>query len=138
VVDHQVVNMELEDDTTITFTMHGHSHNNVRTMRYDGAAATLRATGASNEIAVYDHLTGSEEIVRPGEAKGGHGGGDTGVMNAFVSTLWDPDYSVPTSARESLESHLMAFAAEHARLTGQIVDMAAYRREVGADGLLDV
>ncbi len=138
VVDHQIANMELEDGTTITFTMHGHSHNNVRTMRYDGTEGTLQATGASNEIAVYGHLTGREEIVRPGEAKGGHGGGDTGVMNAFVAALRDPGYSAPTSASESLESHLMALAAERARLTGQVVDMDAYRQEVGADGLLDV
>jgi hypothetical protein len=129
--------MELEDGATVTFAMHGHSHNNVRTMRYDGTAATLRATGASNEIAVYHHLTGSEELVRPGEAKGGHGGGDTGVMNAFVAALRDPNYSVPTSARESLESHLMAFAAERARVTAQTLDMAGYRREVGADELVD-
>lgn len=138
VVDHQVVDMELEDDTTIAFTMHGHSHNNVRTMRYDGTRASLRATGASKEIVVYDHLTGGEKAVRPGEVQGGHGGGDTGVMNAFVATLRDPDYSAPTSARESLESHLMAFASERARLTGQIIDMAAYRKEIGADDLLDV
>ncbi|MFO7917878.1 MAG: Gfo/Idh/MocA family oxidoreductase [Anaerolineae bacterium] len=138
VVDHQVVDMELENDTTITFTMHGHSHDNVRTMRYDGTRATLRATGASNEIAVYDHLTSGEKVVRPGEAQGGHGGGDTGVMNAFVAALRGPDYSAPTSARESLESHLMAFAAERARLTGQIIDMAAYRKELGAVDPLDV
>ncbi|MFP3895326.1 MAG: Gfo/Idh/MocA family protein [Anaerolineales bacterium] len=138
VVDHQVVNMELEDGTTITFTMHGHSHNNVRTTRYDGTLGTLRATGTSDEIAVYDHLTEGEKIVRPGEAEGGHGGGDTGVMNAFVTALRDPVYSAPTSARESLESHLMAFAAERARLTGQVVDMDAYRQEVGADDPLAI
>jgi len=35
-----------------------------------------------------------------------------------------------TSGRISLESHLMAFAAEESRISGQPVDMAAYRQKV--------
>jgi hypothetical protein len=35
-----------------------------------------------------------------------------------------------TSARNSLESHLMAFAAEESRLGGGVIDMDAYRRAV--------
>ena len=135
VVDHQVINMVLEDGATIAFTMHGHSHDNVRTMRYDGTRATLRASEAAHEIAVYDHLTGNEEIIRPGRAAGGHGGGDTGVMNAFVEALRHPERPTLTSARASLESHLMAFAAERARLEGCILDMPGYREEVEARAL---
>jgi predicted dehydrogenase len=131
VVDHHVVNMEFESDATLTFTMQGHSYNNVRTMRYDGTKATLRASEAANEITIYDHLTGTEETIRPGEVEGGHGGGDTGVMNAFVATLAQST-PVLTSARASLESHLMAFAAEQARTSGAMMDMAAYKAEVEA------
>jgi len=132
VVDNQVVNMEFENDVTLTFTMQGHSHNNVRTMRYDGARATLRASEAADEIAIYDHLTGNEEIIRPGAVVGGHGGGDTGVMNAFVHALRNPGQAPLTSARASLESHLMAFAAERARIQGAVLDMQAYRAEIEA------
>jgi len=135
VVDHQVVNMECEDGITIAFTMHGHSHDNVRTVRYDGTRATLRASEATDEIILYDHLTGNEERIRPGAVMGGHGGGDTGVMNAFVATLREPGREPLTSARASLESHLMAFAAERARLEGGVVDMAAYRAEIEARAL---
>jgi len=35
-----------------------------------------------------------------------------------------------TSARNSMESHLMAFAAEDARLNGTVIAMADYRRQV--------
>jgi predicted dehydrogenase len=130
VVDHQVINMEMEDRATVTFTMHGHSHNNVRTLRYDGTRATLRATETTNEIAIHDHLTGTEEVIHPGEVGGGHGGGDTGVMNAFLKTLQGIEDAVMTSARESLESHLMAFASEEARQSGEMMDMPAYRQAV--------
>jgi len=134
VVDHQVINMELENDTTITFAMQGHSHNNVRTMRYDGTRATLRASEATNEITIHDHLTGAEETIVPGSIMGGHGGGDTGVMNAFVSTMRNKGQEAMTSARVSLESHLMAFAAEQARITGQMLHMADYRQQLTSQG----
>jgi hypothetical protein len=39
---------------------------------------------------------------------------------------------VLTSAEESLESHLLAFAAEEARATRQVVDTAAYWERAGA------
>jgi hypothetical protein len=35
-----------------------------------------------------------------------------------------------TTARESLESHLMAFAADRARRENRIVDMDAFRRQM--------
>jgi len=130
VVDHHTINMEMENDTTVTFTMHGHSHNNVRTMRYDGTRATLRASEAADEIAIYDHLNGNEEVIPPGRGSGGHGGGDTGVMNAFVETLRHPDQPPLTSARASLDSHLMAFAAEEARAEGVMLSMSQYRQTV--------
>jgi hypothetical protein len=44
--------------------------------------------------------------------------------------VWGADSGALTSARASLDSHLLAFAAERSRLTGATVDMAAYRAEV--------
>jgi hypothetical protein len=49
-------------------------------------------------------------------------------MNAFVKALRDPDMAL-TTARESLESHLMAFAAEQARVDGAVVSMDEFRRQ---------
>jgi predicted dehydrogenase len=132
VVDHQVANLELENDTTLTFTMQGHSYNNVRTMRYDGTRATLRASEATDEIAIHDYLSGREDVIHPRGVGGGHGGGGAGGMNAFIAALRQRDRPALTSARASLEGHLMAFAAEKARREGAIVDMSAYRAEVEA------
>ena len=41
VVDHQTVNMEMEDGTTVTLVMNGQSDEECRTMRWDGTKATL-------------------------------------------------------------------------------------------------
>ena len=133
VVDHQVVNMEHETGAITTLVMHGHSHLEGRTMRYDGTRATLRGCwgyGGEADLTIHDHRTGGVEMVPLPDGVGGHGGGDGGVMLAFARAVRGAGSEALTSARASLESHLLAFAAERSRLTGATVDMAAYRTEV--------
>jgi predicted dehydrogenase len=129
VVDHQIVNMETESGTSVVLVMHGHSNEEVRTMRYDGTRATLRgrfAYGMQDEIEIHDHRSGRVERIRPRATPGGHGGGDEGLMRAFILAVHDRPSSL-TSAREALESHLMAFAAEEARVSGRSLDLDLYR-----------
>jgi hypothetical protein len=137
VVDHQVVSMEMESGTTVSLVMHGHSHREGRTMRYDGTRATLIAHFhvGDQEIQVHDHLTGQVEVVRPaaGALATGHSGGDAGLMAGLVRAVRDRGQSL-TTARQSLESHLMAFAAEEARLEGTVVHLEEYRRRAEALG----
>ncbi len=132
VVDHQTVNMELESGASVVLIMQGHSHREGRTIRYDGTRATLLGQFylTNSEIKIHDHLTGKVEIIRPELGRAGHGGGDEGIMRAFVRALRQGKPDPLTSARASLESHLLAFAAEKARVEGTIVDMDAYRRQV--------
>ncbi|MEQ8671875.1 MAG: Gfo/Idh/MocA family oxidoreductase [Aggregatilineales bacterium] len=132
VVDHQTVNLQYEDDITATLIMNGQGHEESRSIRIDGTNATL--TGKFRDpykINIYHHHTGKKETV-PVEfiERSGHGGGDTGLMRGFVNALRGiPDDSL-TTARESLESHLLAFAAEEARLKHTVIDMTAYRHHV--------
>jgi predicted dehydrogenase len=129
VVDHQTVNLEFESGATGVLFMHGHSHEEGRTMRYDGTRATLRGKpGAGAAIEIHDHLTGRIERVNPQATAGGHGGGDVGLMDAFVQALAAPSQAL-TTARESLESHLLAFAAEKTRVDGSAVHMNDFRRQ---------
>ncbi len=134
VVDHQTVNMELEDGTTVTLVMNGQSDEECRTMRWDGTKATLygKFSARGHEIRVEHHLSGECEAV-PVIARdsSGHGGGDYGIVRSFVNMLrGKPDDSV-TTARESLESHLLAFAAEESRLQKTVVNMHEYRLRHG-------
>jgi len=122
--------MELECDTSVALIMHGHSHEESRTMRYDGTTATLLgkfAYGLGDTLEIHDHQTGTVERIQLQAKSGGHGGGDEGLMSAFIQTARSPSAAALTSARESLESHLLAFAAEQARVEGTIVDMRAFR-----------
>jgi predicted dehydrogenase len=141
VVDHQVVNMELKQGGSAVLVMHGHSHREGRTMRYDGTRATLRGCFYPEEqrIEIHDHLTGDMEVIRTSASRvrtDGHGGGDAALMEAFVHSI----RTVPqargshpkTSVRKSLESHLMAFAAERARLEGIVLSMDEFRCQAEA------
>lgn len=129
VVDHQVVALETGSGVSVTLTMHGHSHEEGRTLRLDGTRATLegRFTHRDNEIRIHDHLTGRTEIVHPLGAHVVHGGGDAGLMAAFVHALHTGEQLPLTDARAALESHLLAFAAEQARLDHTVIDLAAFR-----------
>ncbi|HEY9076577.1 MAG TPA: Gfo/Idh/MocA family oxidoreductase [Anaerolineaceae bacterium] len=129
VVDHQTVSMELESGASVTLFMHGHSYQEGRTMRYDGTRATLRGkfTYGMGEIEIHDHLTNRVEQITP-DVGAGHGGGDAGLVASFVKSLRSGSNDALTSARNSMESHLMAFAAEKARIEGNVISMPVYKQ----------
>ncbi|MEP7198229.1 MAG: Gfo/Idh/MocA family oxidoreductase, partial [Chloroflexota bacterium] len=120
VVDHQVISMEMESGASVSMNFVGHAQREGRTIRIDGARATLRGKFIGGEYAldIHDHVTNRVEHVPLEGAQSGHGGGDFGLMQAFVGALRSNQSDVLTSARNSMESHLMAFAAEQARRDG--------------------
>jgi predicted dehydrogenase len=132
VVDHQVVLFEYASGVTAKLTMQGASPVEGRTLRIDGKRATLFGNESRSALEVHDHLTGTVEKIQPLVPASGHGGGDEGIMRDFVRALRDGERRVLTSASESLESHLLAFAAEEARLRLSVVDVSDYWTQVGA------
>ncbi len=133
VVDHQTVNMELEDGTTVTLVMNGQGDEECRTVRWDGTKATLygKFSSRGDEIRVHHHLTGEvEDVPVIARDSSGHGGGDYGIVRSFIKALkGEADDSI-TTARESLESHLLAFAAEESRLNKKVINMVEFRRRL--------
>ena len=124
VVDHQVVNMSFEGGVTASFTMCGLSEMSDRNTRIFGTKGQI--TGDGRNLAIYDYLTEKRETIdthaTAGTITGGHGGGDTGLMGSFVSAVLTGKRNLILSGPdETLESHLMVFAAEKARRTGKVV-----------------
>jgi len=132
VVDHQVVLLEFANGQAASLTMQGASHVEGRTMRLDGTRATLLGNEWRNELVIHDHRSDASQTIHPQVPQGaGHGGGDAGLMAAFVAALErGAGDQVLTGAEDSLESHLLAFAAEEARLCGEVIEMDRYRRQV--------
>ncbi|HUX39435.1 MAG TPA: Gfo/Idh/MocA family oxidoreductase [Rectinemataceae bacterium] len=131
--DHQVVSMEFEDGLTATMTVEGLSDSEGRWLRIEGSKATLVGDFgfAGERLELREHRSGKKKILRArGFSFVGHGGGDEGLMDSFVEGLSRPreEEEAPTSAAASLESHLIAFAADRSRREGRIVDMKEMRR----------
>lgn len=124
VVDHQVVNLEFADGATAAFSMVGLTEQSDRKTRLFGTRGQIAGDGRT--IEVYDFLTDRTEVIdthaTAGDITGGHGGGDGGVVDNFLTAVAanDPGLSL-SGPRESLESHLMVFAAERSRREGRIV-----------------
>ncbi len=126
VVDHQVVNLLFEGDRTASFTMTAFTQAAFRRTRIFGTRGELEGDG--ERIRIHDFLTDRTKVYEVESAAlgglKGHGGGDYGVMDAFVRAVAHGDRSfILSGPQETLESHLMVFAAEQARRENRVVLM---------------
>jgi hypothetical protein len=125
VVDHQVTTIEFDNGVTATFNLSAFTNEVNRTMKIMGTKGEIRTNDAKNEIIV--KIFGKDEIrICPDVIAGGHGGGDTGIMDDFVRLMNNNDSKLLTSAENSVESHVMSFAAEEARKTAQVIDVPSF------------
>lgn len=124
VVDHQSVMMQLQGGMQATFTMTAFSEQTHRQTRIFGSHGYLECDGEN--MRVLDFRTGEFKDSHIGDFGGsnaadGHGGGDAGLMDAFIQAIESESPELITSgARESLASHLAVFAAEKSRRDGTI------------------
>ncbi len=122
VVDHQVVNLLMEDDSTISFTMCAFTEDCYRYIHIMGTSGEIRADMNTNIITHNKFANGSEVIdlnSLDNDLKG-HGGGDEGIVGDFLEMIINDDISGDraTTVESSLQSHLIALAAEKSRLNG--------------------
>ncbi|OPH56565.1 oxidoreductase [Paenibacillus ferrarius] len=124
VVDHQVVNMEFANEVTAAFTMSAFTNDCSRTLKLMGTKGEIRGAMEKNEIEVIDFATGTAKQISLEIPGGhiGHGGGDFGLIRDFIKLVQeDGKGDGLTSAAQSVQSHLMAFAAERSRLDRKVV-----------------
>jgi predicted dehydrogenase len=125
VVDHQVVALAFANGVTAALTVSAFTAENTRTVKLMGSHGEIRGHLGRGIVEVRSFLTGCCEHVqtRGGE---GHAGGDEGLMAAFLDrvrrrrsgkALPEMDRSVA----ESMDSYLIAFAAEESRTSGRVV-----------------
>jgi predicted dehydrogenase len=125
VVDHQVVNMEFEGNLTATFTMTAFTKARPRETKIFGTHGEIYGDGS--EIQVYDFLTDTTKVYDTSadtEVLTDHGGGDYWLMHAFVTAITNKDQGMILSGpSETLESHLMTFAAEKSRIESRTISL---------------
>jgi predicted dehydrogenase len=131
VVDHQVVNMEFSNEVTVAFTMCAFSNIINRTIKLMGTRGEIRGDMHRNEIEITDFNTGTVETIKLQDSEYGHGGGDYGIMRDFLKLVQqDGKVQGRTSASVSVQSHMIAFAAEKARVEKKIINIKEFMEEV--------
>ncbi|MEM1059242.1 MAG: Gfo/Idh/MocA family oxidoreductase [Verrucomicrobiota bacterium] len=132
-VDHQAVLLRFAGGMTATFTMTAFESGRHLEIfgtrgRLRGGAFVKATTGADIVVHGLDGVDEERHSVHIAEGGyGEHGGGDYGLMEALHQEMTRPDPgAMAPSIDVSLESHLMAFAAEESRQTGQVVAMEKF------------
>ena len=90
--------------------------------------------GDMSKFTVTDFRTSHTSTHYPRNEGGGHGGGDKGLMKAFVEAVRTGRQELlDTDVGEVLRSHLTVFAAECARREGRVVDCEEFESEARKD-----
>lgn len=127
--DHQTAIYTMEDGSTASFNMSGLSSENTRILRIYGTKGDLSGHLERNELILGDFKTGTRTVVpfdTVASVQSGHGGGDARLFHDFVLLCKGLSADSKSSARLSLQSHLMAFAAEESIRTGSRVGIPQY------------
>lgn len=134
VVDHQTVNMEFEGGVLATFTMSPFNRGG-RKIHVMGTEGEVYGDAGVGDLTIFTYqnrktvVEKSSDIVQDETILGGHGGGDSRLIKALCELIATGETSVSyCSAMTSARNHLAVFAAEEARHTGTVVDVAEYEK----------
>lgn len=133
-VDRQVLALQFEGGVTGTFTMTAF-----------GSGRHIEVYGTRGMLVggeTYHKHFGAHLAVIPHEGEpvrytvqseeGGyelHGGGDPGLVNALYEEMTKPaGASLEAGLDSTVQGHLIGFAAEEARTTGQVIDLDEFRQ----------
>jgi predicted dehydrogenase len=124
VVDHQILNLEFEDQITAAFSMEAFTHYGGRRTRVFGTEGDIIGDEKEMTITQFKDMKPRIWEVSKNKNGSGHGGGDHGLAHDFVRAVafQDPGYLTST-IKASMASHLMGFKAEESRHTGKIMDV---------------
>ncbi|KAK3872094.1 hypothetical protein Pcinc_022815 [Petrolisthes cinctipes] len=130
VCDNQVVNFEFSDGATATLTMIAFTKNlcTRKAEVYGTRGQLVWDEARGGHVDHYDFLTRTtkiysfEEDIQEVPESWGHGGADFFLMEAFVKAVASGDRKhIISGPRESLQTHLLAFAAEESRVKGEVM-----------------
>ncbi len=132
VVDHQVVNLEMTDGSTISFTMCDFTDEIARYAKFMGTKGEIIADMGANtiEVCVFGKEHDVIDVAKLATDFRGHAGGDSSLVQSFLELISENKKPSPrlTSLEASMESHYIALAAEESRLDGgRVVSMEAMR-----------
>lgn len=125
VVDNQKVMMKFENGVSICLTMTAFTHGGSRIGTFHGTLGEIEFN-ADNEIKIkvfgkpVESIKVSDIVKEKMLNSFGHGGGDYMLLTSLYEAVTE-GATTATALEGSVESHLMALAAEESRVTGKVV-----------------
>jgi predicted dehydrogenase len=143
VPDHQSVLAQTRRGISVSLSGHGMADQDHRDIKIVGTRATLSGrfshSGGTCTVTTVNGSTYDVDVSMNGDDAGHfHGGGDFGLMRDFVAHVAGGDWTTASTLETAVHSHVAALAAESARLSGSVVDVAeflALERRTAAGGL---
>ncbi|CAG5129422.1 unnamed protein product, partial [Candidula unifasciata] len=126
VVSHQVTIFQFDDGATASFNMVAFTKRLcAREVKIYGTKGEIVFEDGWDNIEVFDFLTQQTDrhdvTSKHPNSMGGHGGADYYLMKSFIATLKETGEQLVTGPEETLNSHLLVFAAEKARRENRVV-----------------
>lgn len=128
VVDNQSVSMDFVNGVRATLTMTAFTHDMGRVMTFHGTHGEIKFNESEDFISLEvfgkdkEVMKVSEIISENVKDSFGHGGGDVSLIETLYGSVSGTCAS-ETSLENSVESHLMAIAAEESRKTGKPINI---------------
>lgn len=119
VVDHQVTNIQFENDITAHLTMTAFTNEENRKIRVHGTYGEIY--GAFSDSKIYVEVYGEKEprVYDTEVISGGHHGGGDVLMTKTIIDAYDQNREIDKNGIEgAMCSHYLGFAAEESRLKG--------------------
>jgi hypothetical protein len=118
--DHYIVNMLFENNITASFSMEALTSYEGRRTRVMGSMGDI--TGDMRSFTLTDFRTGAKTSWE--QNNDSHGGGDWRLVADWVKAVSLQNSSLLTSTiDESIESHIMGFAAEKSRAENKVINI---------------
>lgn len=132
VCDHQVAIFEFENGIHATFNLSGFTNRMCRTVKIMCENGEIRGDDEKNEIEIIRFASNWQDApyikrFNPELREGFHGGGDSGLMENFLSMLEGKGGENLSAIERSIESHIMALGAEKARVEHRLIDLEQLR-----------
>ena len=133
-VDRQTVSIEYENGVVASFSLSGFSVLWERTLNLHGTKGEIRSADFSGRLELRTFNPGRVHRERIRYHGIVHGGGDEVILVKFAEAVQQRNPErILASAKNCLESHLVCFAAEEARVSGKVVDMEAFRQRAAEE-----
>ncbi len=137
VCDNQVSLIRFKNGVTVSFNLSAFTNKMCRTLKIMCENGEIRGDDSLNRIEVTHFASNQTDafettVIVPKIITGSHGGGDSALMEDFLQMLnVGPNHAESRSSiQRSVESHIMAYAAEQSRITGKTVDVDALKMEL--------